>query len=253
MVMVTLLRPDPLLLARTRDLQTQAADAEPNPESVAESDPGPLVAATGEGLTAWTLLRTRPLVRAAAVGMALTHAVMISVMVMTPIHMAHGSASLEIIGLVISGHILGMYALSPIVGVAVDRLGSAPVLAAGGGVMLLALLLAGRSPAGFSGGLGAGLFLLGMGWSLGTVASSTLLTSATPLPHRAQVQGLADMTTGFTAATGGAVSGVVLGTAGFGWLNAGAAVLAAAMLVVALVAARHTVGPGWTELSENAS
>jgi 7-carboxy-7-deazaguanine synthase len=57
-------------------------------------------------------------------------------MVMTPIHMDHGGASLEVIGLVISAHILGMYAVSPLVGRLVDRYGS-PLVEVTGGEPLL--------------------------------------------------------------------------------------------------------------------
>ena len=47
------------------------------------------------------------------------------------------------------------------------------------------------------------------------------------------------MTTGFTAAAGGAVAGIVVGTLGFGWLSAGAAVLAFGVVVVSVVAGRY--------------
>ena len=77
--------------------------------------------------------------------LALAHAVMIAVMVMTPLHMHHGGASLEIIGFVISVHVLGMFFLAPVVGWAADRFGRPPVLMAGAVVLLLSLLLAGSS------------------------------------------------------------------------------------------------------------
>jgi len=243
-VMWLRLRPDPLLVSRLQPPAAHAGDVVEDPSSSKAPPPGDAVAPV-DGLTptarlgAWQLIRRSPLVLAATVGMALTHAVMVSVMVMTPIHMDHGHASLEVIGLVISVHVLGMFALSPVVGMVVDRFGSPAVLATGGVVLLCALLLAGGSPPGSSVTLGVGLFLLGLGWSLGTVASSTLLTAATPRGRRPEVQGLSDMTTGFTAAAGGALAGVVLGVAGFGWLNAGASVLAVGVIVVAVAAGRH--------------
>jgi len=256
-VMWLRLRPDPLVVSRLRPPSAHEGDVVEGAvqdAAVADTPSGDVVApvdgpAPVARLGAWRLIRRSPLVLAATVGMALTHAVMVSVMVMTPIHMDHGHASLEVIGLVISVHVLGMFALSPLVGMAVDRFGSPPVIAAGGIVLLCALLLAGGSPAGSSLTLGVGLFLLGLGWSLGTVASSTLLTAATPRDRRPEVQGLSDMTTGFTAAAGGAVAGVVLGMAGFGWLNAGASVLAFGVIVVAVVAGRHTAGMSRTTLS----
>ncbi len=224
-VMAVRLRPDPLLLAREARLRDPAGD-------------GAVEKAT-DLRTAWRVVRHTPLVLAAALGLGLTHAVMVSVMVMTPIHMDHGGASLEVIGLVISAHILGMYAVSPLVGRLVDRYGSPLVVGAGGLILLAALVLAGLSAPGASPGLGVGLFLLGLGWSFGSVGSSTLLTAATPAVHRPRVQGLVDMTTGFTAAACGAVAGVVVGSAGYSWLNAGAAVLAFGVVLVAVAAGRH--------------
>lgn len=221
-VMGVWLRPDPLLLARSVGAHAgEDTEVDPGP------DDGP-----------WGVIRNRPLVLAATVGMALSQAVMVSVMVMTPIHMDHGGASLEVIGLVISGHILGMFAFSPLVGMLADRVGSPLVVAIGGLILLSSLVLAGLSAPGASPGLGVGLFLLGLGWSFGSVGSSTLLVAATPARHRPRVQGIVDMLTGFTAAAGGAIAGVVVGTLGFGWLSAGAAVLAFGVVVVGVVAGR---------------
>ncbi|MDQ2782121.1 MFS transporter [Lapillicoccus sp.] len=235
-IMLVRLRPDPLLLARSAGpaLGRGTENASDRDASGRDASAFPV-----DAERTFSVIRRTPLVLAAAIGMALTHAVMVSVMVMTPIHMDHGGASLQLIGLVISTHILGMYAFSPFVGLAVDRWGSPPVMGAGGLVLLVALVLAGASSPGASFGLGLGLFLLGLGWSLGTVASSTLLTASAPDRQRPQIQGFVDMTTLFTAAAGGAVAGVVVGTAGFGWLSAGAAVLAFGVVVTAVAAGRH--------------
>ena len=222
-VMAVLLRPDPLLLARSVGPHDDPAGA--GTETVPDRP--------------WSVILHTPLVLAAALGMALSHAVMVSVMVMTPIHMDHGGASLEVIGLVISGHVLGMFAFSPLVGLMADRVGSPLVIGLGGLILLASLVLAGLSAPGATPGLGLGLFLLGLGWSFGSVGASTLLVAATPVRHRPRVQGTVDMLTGFTAAAGGAVAGVVVGTLGFGWLSAGAAVLAFGVVVVSVVAGRY--------------
>lgn len=223
-VMTVRLRPDPLLLAR--------AEAQAHHDATG--------AATPPRESGWQILRGNRLLQLAAVGLALSHAVMVAVMVMTPVHMDHGHADLEIIGLVISIHILGMYVFSPFVGRAVDRWGSPRILGLGGVTLLAALALAGTSQAGSSVPLGVGLFLLGVGWSFGTIACSTLVTAASTPRTRPAIQGVTDLITGMTAAVGGAVAGVVVGGPGYGALNAISAVFAAVVIVTAVAAARHT-------------
>jgi MFS family permease len=186
------------------------------------------------------VLVTYPAVVAGIAALALAHAVMIAVMVMTPLHMHHGGATLEVIGVVISVHVLGMYALAPVVGWLTDRLGRPTVLAVGAAVLLLALLLSGTAPAGASYQIGVGLFLLGLGWSLCTVAASTLLSESAPLDARTDVQGAADLVMGLTAAAAGAAAGVVVGSLGYAALNVFAALLVTGVATAAEYARRTT-------------
>jgi MFS family permease len=160
-------------------------------------------------------------------------------MVMTPLHMNHGGAELDIIGFVISVHVLGMFAFSPLVGWVTDKAGRAAVLALGSCVLLVAVFLAGRAPECHSTGLAWGLFLLGLGWSCCLVASSALLVDAVPLSERPGVQGASDLVMGLFAAAGGAVAGVVVAGWGYGALNIGAGVLSALVLAAAFVARGH--------------
>ena len=223
LVVAVFLRPDPLLVAR------QAA--------LSRGD----VLRTG---TSWSrvaqVVRERPGVAAGVASLALAHAVMISIMVMTPLHMHHGGATLEVIGVVISVHVLGMFALSPLVGWAADRFGRPVVLAAGAGTLFLSLLLSGTSPEGASIQIGAALFLLGLGWSFCTVAASTLLSESAPLDARTDVQGAADLVMGLVAAAAGVVAGLVVGTWGFGALNVFAALLVTGVATAAEYARRTT-------------
>jgi len=214
------LRPDPLLMAQELDRAGAAFTGEPR---------------TGVRHV-WSVVSVRPPAAAAMVAMALAHAVMVSVMVMTPLHMDHGGASLEVIGFVISVHVLGMFALSPLVGVLTDRLGRAPVLGLGAGVLLIAVLLAGGAPEGQSAGLTAGLFLLGLGWSCVLIASSALLVDAVPLRDRPSVQGSSDLLMGLFAAAGGVAAGAVVQGWGYGALNVIAGVVAVGVAVAALMA-----------------
>jgi MFS family permease len=217
LVLLVFLRPDPLLLARER------AQVEP------------------PGGTSWgrvgIVLRERPVVVAAITGLAAAHAVMVSVMVMTPLHMHHGGAHLHVIGYVISVHVLGMFAFAPLVGWGADQLGRAPVLGMGGGTLLVALLLCGVSPEGSSWQIFVGLFLLGVGWSFSTVAASTMISDHAPLDVRTDVQGAADLVMQLTAGAAGGLAGLIVGGLGYGWLNAFSAVLASAVLAAALLGA----------------
>lgn len=223
LIMSIRLRPDPLLLARElRAPATQQGDR-PRHDSARA------------GLAA---VKGLPIVRSAAIALGLNQAVMVSVMVMTSIHMDHGGSSLHEIGWVISGHILGMYAFAPLVGALTDRFGGARVMGAASVTNVAALVLAGESHSGTSWQLGIGLFLLGLGWSFGMIASSTVINRGTPLGHRPAVQGLTDMTTGFTAAAGGALAGVIMGGPGYGALNVFAGILNLGVLWGALSVAR---------------
>src|SRR5918994_1587111 len=165
------------------------------------------------------------------VAVVVAHTVMVSVMVMTPIHMDHGHASLRVIGFVISVHIAGMFAFSPVMGWLSDSIGRIPVVAGGGVALLGAVALSGTSAEGHSVGLTFGLFLLGLGWSACLVAGSTLLTESVPVEAGPAPPGPSHPLLG--------LAGVVVGTLGFGVLNAGAAVLVVALLLAtALPAAR---------------
>ncbi|MFE1785060.1 MFS transporter [Streptomyces sp. NPDC059506] len=210
-----LLRPDPLLVARSLE-----------PQAPGGAKHGTL----RDGLAAVTG-SSGALLAVAAV--AISHAVMVSIMVMTPVDLGHHGASIELIGLVISIHIAGMYAFSPVMGRLSDRFGRPPVILLAVVLLGLAALLAGT--AGHSHvRSAAGLFLLGLGWSAGLVAGSALLTDTVPQPARAAAQGLSDLVMNVAAAVGGVLAGVITATAGYSWLNASAALLLAPLAVAAV-------------------
>lgn len=213
------LRPDPLLLAREH------------------------AAARGEDTTTrvglrrvWSVVSVRPQALAAIVAIAVSHGVMLSVMVMTPVHMNNGGAALTVIGFVISVHVLGMFAFSPVVGWLTDRLGRAPMLAAGSVLLLAAVVLSGTAPEGHSVALTVGLFLLGLGWSFTLIGGSALLVDVVPFAERPATQGASDLVMGVFAAVAGAAGGAVVAFWGFAVLNIAAGVLALVVLGAAVVA-----------------
>ncbi|MER5298337.1 MFS transporter [Streptomyces lasiicapitis] len=218
-VVAVLLRPDPLLTARA---------LEPAGEQTAASRSlragFAAVAASGRA-------------RLALVTVAIAHTAMVSIMSMTPVDLGHHGASIDLIGLVISGHIAGMYAFSPVMGWLSDRLGRLAVIALSVGLLGFAALLAGTAGSNH-GQTAAGLFVLGLGWSAALVAGSALLTDAVPQAARAAAQGLSDLTMNTAAGVGGAVAGLVVAQASYAWLNLIAALLLLPLAALALFSRR---------------
>lgn len=182
-------------------------------------------------------------VRTAIVALALSHATMASVMAMTPVHLVDHGATLVIVGLTISLHIAGMYALSPLWGVLSDRLGREPVIAIGQGMLLAALLMTSLG-AESSGWVLAGLIFLGLGWSASTVAASGLVADSAVPARRTVVQGRADLSMSLAGAIGAGSAGPVLALLGYRGLSFVAIGLVAVVLgALALRSARpHVTG-----------
>ncbi|WP_433084474.1 MFS transporter [Dactylosporangium sp. CA-052675] len=156
--------------------------------------------------------------RTGVAAVAVGHAVMVGVMSMTPVHIGeyvhdHGDL-LRVVGLVISVHITGMYALSPVVGLLADRFGRRPVILGGVGLLVAACAFAGTAGTDTV-RLSIGLALLGIGWSATMVAGSTLLSESVPTGQRAGVQGLSDVIMGVAGASAGALSGLVVDFFGY--------------------------------------
>jgi len=200
------LRPDPYELADTSD-----------------TDEGELA----PGTTSLEWLFRRPHVPVAMVALIVGQVVMTLVMTMTPLHMSQHGHDLGAIGVVISAHVLGMYALSPVSGRLTDRFGSLPVIMSGLATIAASAVLAALAPP--EGGvlLLLALFLLGFGWSLGYVAGSALLTTGLSLPERTRLQGLTDALIWSSAAVASLASGLVVATAGYTALG----LLGAALIV----------------------
>ncbi|WP_415956512.1 MFS transporter [Streptomyces sp. 021-4] len=216
-----LLRPDPLLTARA------LAPRSPQGERKRSLRAG--VAA----------VRESPMAKLALGTVTVSHTAMVSIMVMTPVHLGGHGAGLQLIGLVISGHIAGMYAFSPVMGWLADRFGRLSVIGLAVGLLSCAALLAGTAGP-RHGQTALGLFVLGLGWSAGMIAGSALLTDSVPQEARAAVQGLSDLTMNAAAGIGGATAGVIVAQWGYGPLNA---VGAALLLPVAALALRRSMKP----------
>jgi len=201
------LRPDPLTLARRLDGTPPAAKG-----------------GTRTIRTAWLILRGNPMARRALVAIAVSHTAMVSIMSMTPVNLHHGGANLDVIGIVISLHIAGMYVMSPVVGWLADKLGRVPVLLLG-----MALLLASAALAATADHrvwqVTVALFLLGLGWSCGLVAGSALVSESVAIEGRTSVQGLSDLLMNVCGATGTIVAGAIVGVLSYSVLGAAVGVM----------------------------
>lgn len=222
-----------------------AADraASPGIDSPAAAPPAGDRTAGAKGIRAAAReVSASPGARLGIAAMGVGHVVMISVMTMTPVHIdeAGHDDTLRVVGLVISVHIAGMYALSPVVGWLTDRVGRRAVILGGIGLLLAACVVAALSGH-HTGGLTVALGLLGMGWSATMVSGSTLLTDSVGLANRASVQGMADLVTGLGGATAGALAGVIVA-----WSSYATLTIVAGMVTVPLLAAvlRPTVHAG---------
>ncbi|MFC8538184.1 MFS transporter [Streptomyces sp. NPDC057249] len=220
-----LLRPDPLALSRRfQDTEECLEEGATSPTSRVDTLPQGKEPRTGALRAGVRHLRRTPLAAFAFVTVVVAHTVMAAVMTMTPVTMSEHGDGLTVVGVTISGHLLGMYAFSPLVGRLSDRIGHLPTIVAGQAVFLVAAALSGMSH-GSVGMMMAGMFLLGLGWSFSLVAGSALLSETTPAGLRPGVQGTTDTAMNIVAALGAGLAGPLMGWAGFGVLNAVAAVL----------------------------
>ncbi|MBF6137030.1 MFS transporter [Nocardia otitidiscaviarum] len=219
LVLAVWLRPDPLLLAR----------------ELGGSDP--IATATGD------LPDTEGSGTGIATGgfvMALTQLVMVAIMTMTPVHMLHHGHGTAAAGLVIAIHVGAMYLPSPLTGWLVDRFGRLPVAAASGVTLLAAGMLAALAPGDSVALLALALALLGLGWNLGLVAGTAIITDTVPLATRAKTQGAVDVSIAVAGATGGMGSGLMVAAAGYPTLALVGGLLALAVVpAAALTARRH--------------
>jgi MFS family permease len=209
---LTGLRPDPLRLATSISRATRPP--------------------TGRGTS-----RLAPPARLAIAAIVVAQLLMVAVMSMTPVHMTHAGAGLQIVGIVISAHVAGMYALSPLFGWLADRIGRLPVLGLGAALLAVAGITAGTAASHDMAQLSGGLVSLGLGWSAILVTSSALLTDTVAARDRARVQGRADTAMNISGAVGGSLAGLTVASTSYTVLGLSAAALSAPLLVTILLIA----------------
>ena len=224
-----LLRPDPLLLAQSR----AAAISSPGDKPTWQPLTSPAAAQSGRTWS-WAL--------AGGAGiMILTQLIMVAIMTITPIHIEHHGYAIGVTGIVIGAHIAGMFLPSPFSGWLVDRFGYLAVAVAAGITLLAAGLIAAWAPVDSVATLVLALVLLGVGWNLGLVSGTTLVTNAAPLETRARTQGVVDLGIALAGAGAGLSSGLIIAASSFGTLTIAGGLLALLIIPIAAVARADAV------------
>ena len=207
----------------------------PDPRDLAVATDEP----TGRARSRRELLSISPF-RVAIVSGAIGQAAMVSVMGVAPIVVHdHGHGDLAVSG-VLSAHFLGMFALMPAVGAALDRWGRKR------GLVAAAVVSAIGAPAGALGSApvvtGLGLFLVGLGWAGAYLGSTTVVSDVTGRSERASALGLLDLIVSASSAVGALMGGMLLEAGGFSILTLVVATLF--LPVLALVLPLREPAPG---------
>ena len=202
--------------------------------------PDPLVLAGGVGSgeedtrlpfkVALGLILRNPKARLAVLAMMVSQATMVGTMTLTPLHMNDGGQSKGAISIMLFSHIMGMYALSPLVGRLADQIGRYPMLVLSGVLCVAGALWAGFTPPEGFLGITGGQTVIGLAWCFGIIAASGLLTESFPVEQSASIQGAGDMCMMGFGAVAGISAGAIVSYRSYLDLN-----LAAAILGVVLV------------------
>jgi MFS family permease len=209
LVCVLLLRPDP------RDLAVHDRSADAAPSAPARS-PRALLAL--------------PPFRAAVLAAGIGQASMIAVMGVAPI-VVHHHGDLAVSG-VLSVHFLGMFALMPLIGVIIDRVGRRRGLLAAVALSATGALVGALSsqPVVF----GLGLFLVGLGWAVSYLAATAIVSDVTGPLERSGALGFTDLLVSLSSAVGGLAGGALLEAGGYLALAVGVPVALLPVLAVVL-------------------
>jgi len=176
----------------------------------------------------------RPALQVAFATLVVGQVVMVAVMSVTSLHLKDHHYSADSIGTVISGHVLGMYAPSPISGWLVDRLGRLPVVVGGCIVSMAGCVIAAAAHPENHALMIAALFILGVGWNGTFVAGSTLTTDAVSPAERPRIQAVADMTTFLASGSASLLAGFALEWSSYATMGVVGACIAALYGVVVL-------------------
>ncbi|MEH6891978.1 MFS transporter [Bacillus sp. JJ864] len=215
LVLFIMLRPDPLLIAKT--IETYKQEHKYKGHSITKKSP-----TNNRGVTV------------GAIVMILTQVVMVAIMTMTPIHMKHHGHGLSEVGLVIGFHVGSMYLPSLVTGILVDKIGRMAMSIASGVILLSAGVLAAIAPSDSLIFLIVALSLLGLGWNLGLISGTAQIVDSTEPSTRAKTQGKIDVFIALAGASGGAMSGMVVANSSYTSLSLAGGALALLLIPVVI-------------------
>jgi len=179
-----------------------------------------------------------PGARAAIGCLVVTQACMVMVMAVTPVHLSGGGHAYGVVGTVMSGHFIGMFALAPLVGWVVDRLQPRRAIQLGMGVLAAGAGLAAVMPVAHGALLSIPLLTIGLGWCICFIAASAQIGAAVERAGGGTAaQGRIDSLVWIGSATASVLAGLVLDAVGYPALALVSLALAGA---VALLVAPRT-------------
>lgn len=215
LVLFTMLRPDPLEIAKAIEAHKQKMNKE-------NQTPSMPISSNKRGLAV------------GATVMVLTQIVMVAIMTMTPVHMKHHGHGLAEVGIVIGFHVGAMYLPSLVTGILVDKIGRTAMSIASGITLLLAGVVAAFAPSDSMVLLIVALSLLGLGWNFGLISGTAQIVDATEPSTRAKTQGKMDVFVALAGASGGALSGMVVANSSYAALSLAGGLLSLVLIPVVI-------------------
>ncbi len=159
----------------------------------------------------------QPVVLVAMFSAALANAVMVLLMVATPLAMSFCEHPYTAATSVVGWHFIGMFAPSLFTGRLIHRFGTLRIMLVGTVVLFgcVAVALSGNSTAHFW----TAMLLLGIGWNLIFIGGTTLLSESCPPADKARSQGLNDLVISVMQVVSSIFSGVLISSGGWHLLN----------------------------------
>ncbi len=156
-----------------------------------------------------------PLILGPLVAMVGAQLAMVAVMTMTPVQLHEHGHGLDVVGWVLSAHLIGMFALAPLSGWITDRWGGRVTIFGGIGTLAVAAVTAIGAPDSHRVGIPVAMFLLGYGWNLVFVGGSSMLSRDLPAEQRSRAQGTVDAFVWGTSAAASLLAGQLFGLGGY--------------------------------------